>query len=144
MNKTKRKILQFLLENNQQNLTAHEIAIALNLSQATVQKYLRDFKQAGRFADFMPGRYRLMNPKIYFDNCLFVYKKNQLAAYLNFENGQYSFTYNSNYLCQPDATPVSPKMEFTEQILYSEKLFNVFTSLVTTCLWRFTVFQNYA
>jgi serine/threonine-protein kinase HipA len=130
MNQTKQKILKFFVENKKQNLATHEIAVALNLSLATVQKYLRDFKQAGRIANFMPGRYKLMNPKIYFDNFLFVYKKNQLVAYLNFDDGQYSFAYDSIYLCQANAQPVSPKMALTEEVIHSEKMFIVFEQLM--------------
>jgi len=130
MNQIKLKILKFFLENDQQETSAVEIATALNLNQTTVQQSLRDFKKAGRIADFMQGRYKLMNPKIYFDNFLFVYKKNQLVAYLNFEKGQHSFAYDSNYLCQAQASPISPKMALTEEILHSEKLFNVFEQLI--------------
>jgi HipA-like protein len=130
MNQIKLKILKFFLENKQQEISAAEIAAALNLNQAIVQQSLRDFKKAGRIADFMPRRYKLMNPKIYFENFLFVYKKNQLIAYLNFEKGQYSFTYDTNYLCQAKASPISPKMALTEEILHSEKLFNVFEQLI--------------
>jgi len=128
MNQIKLKILKFFLENNQQEISAAEIAAALNLNQAIVQQSLRDFKKAGRIADFMPGRYKLMNPKIYFENFLFVYKKNQLVAYLNFEKGQYSLSYDSNYLAK--ASPISPQMALTEEILHSEKMFNVFEQLI--------------
>ncbi len=130
MNQIKLKILKFFLENNQQEISMAEIAAALNLNQAIVQKSLRDFKKAGRIADFRPGQYKLMNPKIYFENFLFVYKKTQLIAYLNFEKGQYRFAYDSHYLCQAKASPISPKMELTEEILQSEKLFNVFEQLI--------------
>ncbi|KHD04903.1 hypothetical protein PN36_31340 [Candidatus Thiomargarita nelsonii] len=130
MNKIKSKILKFFLENKKQEITEPEIVTALNLNQEIVQQSLRDFKKAGRIADFIQGRYKLMTPKIYFNNFLLVYKKNQLVAYLNFEEGQYSFAYDSNYLCEQKASPISPKMELTEEILYSEKIFNVFEQLI--------------
>jgi serine/threonine-protein kinase HipA len=130
MNETKRKILKFCF-NKKQKITVPEIAQALNLSKALVQKCLRDFKKAGRIAQFdIRGEYQLMNPKIYFDNFLFVYKKKQLIGYLNFIDGQYRFAYEDYYLCQSEAQPVSIKIGLTEEIIHSEKIFNFFEQLI--------------
>ncbi len=51
MNETKRKIFKFCLD-KKRDITVPEIAQTLNLSSTTVQKYLRDFKKAGRIAQF--------------------------------------------------------------------------------------------
>jgi serine/threonine-protein kinase HipA len=135
MNQTKIKILQICLD-KKRNITIPEIAQTLNLSHTTVQKYLRDFKNAGRIAQFQIGeqdeikkQYQLMNPKNYFDNYLFVYKQQQLIGYLNFENGLYQFAYDTHYLCQPDAVALSPTMDLTETILQTER-FHVFEQLI--------------
>ncbi|EDN69727.1 HipA protein [Beggiatoa sp. PS] len=135
MNQTKRKILKFCLD-KKRNITEPEIAQALNLSQTTVQKYLRDFKNAGRMAQFQiggqndtKGQYQLINPKNYFDNYLFVYKQQQLMGYLNFDKGLYQFAYDSYYLCQPKAVALSPILDLTETILESE-IFHVFEQLI--------------
>jgi len=135
MNQTKRKILQYCL-NKKRNITLPEIALALNISHQTVQKYLRALKNAGRIAQFkigevdeMKGQYQLMNPRNYFDNYLFVYKQAQLIGYLNFEKGFYQFAYDTNYLCQPEAVALSPTMKLTETILEHEK-FHVFEQLI--------------
>ncbi len=61
---------------------------------------------------------------------IFVYKKTHLVAYLYFDGKSYSFVYDSNYLNQADAEPISPKMPLTDNIEYSEKLFNVFEQLI--------------
>ncbi len=135
MNETKRKILQFCFD-KKRDITAPEIAQALNLSPSTVQRYLRDFKNAGRIAQFQigeqnetKGQYQLMNPRYYFDNYLFVYKQEQLMGYLNFEKGLYQFAYDNHYLCQPVAVALSPTMPLTETILESE-IFHVFEQLL--------------
>lgn len=131
MNDTKRKILKFCLD-KKRDIIVIEIAQALNISQTTVQKYLRDFKKAGRIAQFeIRGQYQLMNPKNYFDNYLFVYKQEQLIGYLNFDKGLYKFAYDSYYLCQPEAVALSPIMDLTEKILESEiEIFKVFEQLL--------------
>ncbi len=135
MNETKRKILQFCLD-KKRNITVHEIAQVLNLSQTTVHKYLNQFKKAGRLAQFKIGghndikeHYQLMNPKNYFDNALLVYKQEQLMGYLNFEKGLYQFAYDTHYLCQPEALALSPTLDLTETILESE-IFPVFEQLI--------------
>ncbi len=129
MNETKRKIFKFCLD-KKRDITVPEIAQTLNLSSTTVQKYLRDFKKAGRIAQFeMRGQYQLMNPQIYFDNNLFVYKQEQLVGYLNFDKGLYQFAYDNDYLCQPEAVALSPTMDLTEIILESE-IFPVFEQLI--------------
>ncbi len=133
MNETKRKILKFCID-KKRNITISEIAQALNISHKTVQKYLRDFKNAGRIAQFQigeqdKGQYQLISLKNYFDNYLFVYKQEQLIGYLNFDKGLYQFAYDSYYLCQPKAVALSPTMDLTETILESEK-FHVFEQLI--------------
>jgi serine/threonine-protein kinase HipA len=136
MNKTKQKILKFCLD-KKRNITIPEIVQILNLSQITVQKYLRDFKKTGRIAQFkigehqeINGQYQLMNPQNYFDNYLFVYKQKQLIGYLNFEKGLYQFVYDSDYLCHPEAVALSPTMDLTDIILVENKIFNVFEQLI--------------
>jgi len=130
MNQTKRKILKFCID-KKQKITVLEIAQTLSISQTTVQKYLHTLKKVGRIAQFdIRGQYQLMSPKIYFDNFLFVYKKNQLLGYLNFVDGHYSFAYEDNYLCQFEAQPVSVKIELTEEIIHSDKIFNFLEQLI--------------
>ncbi|MDM8560781.1 HipA domain-containing protein [Candidatus Parabeggiatoa sp. HSG14] len=128
MNETKRKILKFCID-KKRDIIASEIAQVLNLSQNTVQKYLRDFQKAGRIAQFVKGQYQLMDPKHYFDNYLFVYKKEQLIGYLNFDKGLYQFAYENHYLCQLEAIALSPTIELTETILKNE-IFPVFEQLI--------------
>jgi len=136
MNKTKIAILKFCLE-KKQHITVVEIAQVVNRSIVTVQAYLRDFKKAGRIAQFSShGQYQVMTPKIYFENFLWVYKKNQLVGYLDFKGGVYRFAYRNHYLCQPMALPLSPQMALTEKLFYSKKIFPVFEQLIPEGLDR--------
>ena len=134
MNETKRKILKFCLD-KKRNITVIEIAQTLNLNQTTVQKYIHDFKNAGRIAQFnlrLGDKLTILKDNLtqnYFDNYLFVYKQAQLIGYLNFDKGLYQFAYDSYYLCQPEALPLSPTMDLTEPILESE-IFHVFEQLL--------------
>ncbi|OQW88565.1 MAG: hypothetical protein BWK78_08250 [Thiotrichaceae bacterium IS1] len=133
MSQTLKNILKYGLEKPRE-ITVQRIAEDLQLRPATVQKYFRQLKQAGRVAQFGPdskdSRFRLMNPKVYFDNFLFVYKKHQLAGYLNFEAGQHEFAYDNNYLVQTDTMPISPDLDLTEKPFQSVKLFPAFEQLL--------------
>ncbi|MEK8020241.1 MAG: HipA N-terminal domain-containing protein, partial [Candidatus Parabeggiatoa sp.] len=130
MNKTKIAILKFCLE-KKQHITVVDIAQVVNRSLVTVQAYLRDFKKAGRIAQFSThGQYQVMTPKIYFENFLWVYKKNKLVGYLDFKGGVYRFAYRNHYLCEAMALPLSPQMALTEKIFYSQKIFPVFEQLI--------------
>jgi serine/threonine-protein kinase HipA len=131
MNETKRKILQFCL-NKKRDIIVHDIAEAFNLSQSTIQKYLNQFKKAGRIAQFQIGsdkHYQLMHPKHYFEHYLFVYKQEHLIGYLSFDKGIYQFAYDTHYLCQAEAQPLSPTVDLTERILENE-FFPVFEQLI--------------
>ncbi len=61
---------------------------------------------------------------------LFVYKKEQLVGYLYFEKGQHEFVYDTRYLCQEKAKPVSLDLPLTEKFFVSERLFNVFEQVI--------------
>jgi serine/threonine-protein kinase HipA len=61
---------------------------------------------------------------------LFVYKKEQLVGYLYFEKGQHQFAYDSHYLCQQEAKPVSLDLPLTERVFVSERMFNVFEQVI--------------
>jgi serine/threonine-protein kinase HipA len=136
MNHTKKRILNLCLK-KRQGITAAEIAVSLYVSQATAYRYLRDFKKARRVAPLARrGEYQLIHPQTHFQNVLFVYKKNQLVGYLNFDKGQHEFVYDTNYLCQPEALPVSPNMALTEALFSREKMFNVFERLIPEGLDR--------
>ncbi len=131
MNQTLKNILKCCLEQPRE-ITVQQIAKELQMSSATVQKYFRQLQQAGRVARFGTNSktYRLMNPKLYFNNFLFVYKKHQLAGYLNFEAGQHEFAYDNHYLVQTDTMPISPDLDLTEKPFQSVKLFPTFEQLL--------------
>ncbi|MDM8558538.1 HipA domain-containing protein [Candidatus Parabeggiatoa sp. HSG14] len=63
-------------------------------------------------------------------NFLFVYKKDRLVGYLNFDGKQYEFVYDSNYLSQSNAKPISLDMLLTDTVFVSEKIFNVFEQVI--------------
>ncbi|MEN8221330.1 MAG: HipA N-terminal domain-containing protein [Pseudomonadota bacterium] len=66
-----------------------------------------------------------------FRHFLFVYKKEQLVGYLYFEKGQHQFTYDSHYLCQQEAKPVSLDLLLTKMVFVSERMFNVFEQVIS-------------
>jgi serine/threonine-protein kinase HipA len=71
-----------------------------------------------------------MSQPSHFRNFLYVYQKHQLIGYLNFQGGYYEFAYDSDYLCQDEAGPLSPELILTDAVFSSERLFNVFEQVI--------------
>jgi serine/threonine-protein kinase HipA len=63
-------------------------------------------------------------------NFLFVYKKEWLVGYLNFDGKHHEFVYDDNYLAQPNAKPISLDMPLTDTVFGSEGMFSVFEQVI--------------
>ncbi|MEK8021462.1 MAG: type II toxin-antitoxin system HipA family toxin [Candidatus Parabeggiatoa sp.] len=69
-------------------------------------------------------------PQFDFRHFLWVYKKEQFVGSLYFEKGQHHFAYDSDYLSQEDAKPVSLDLPLTERAFVSERMFNAFEQVI--------------
>ena len=59
-----------------------------------------------------------------------IYYKSALAGILSEEENGYRFVYDNEYLCQPNATPISLTMPLSQTVYESNILFPFFDGLI--------------